>query len=843
MRITRIAAHNVGPLGDVDVTFDDSMGRLVAIVGANGSGKSTFLELVPAAITRSLPTRGPATGLATAKDSWFEVQIETTEPLLIRHAMDGIVKTPKSESYVENAEGLPQLSSSKVREFDAWARLNLPDPSVYLSSAFSVQGSGGFLDMDPSDRKAVLLRVLELEQYEALAEQARKNASAARADLRAVVERKAELMAGTLGDVEQEKGFLAQFRRDAENQATALRSARETLAAAERANAAQSLAFEAAKDAAHGYQVAQTRAETAKSSHGRAAAALTRAQGLAADLPMVREAWAQLTKTKRCLEDAKLQRVQLTGRLEQLADQVGTCRRRMDDQNNLGRKAEARADAAAIRTRDGGEAKAKVEALADLPERIEAAERAQFDADTERGKVNDAWKEAEGAVKALRGQQLLGAGDRIHDLRTGLELVELGVNLDDALGAATRTLHADDEVVKTAQELPAKVEAADVLCREAFAKLEAASSERSKAGEALTKLRAEKGRLEDLQRLADTHDQAKADADTAIGEARAAQLRIEELTGDLGQLTREQQTNVESLAGGDQGIAQLEAEAQQVVDEAARLSEVDAAAQSLPELFERTDEALSQAEAAEAEFLALDAPGDASKPPDLDFERGTVERLERQDAEGRAIVTRREQMVERLEQRDARAAELSADEQRVARGLEDWTKLSRDLGRDGLQALEIDAAGPELASIANGLLHECFGTRFTIDLQTTRTAGKGGKTKEVEAFIINVVDTVRGRDGPASNLSGGEQVVVGEAISLALSVMACRKSGMVAPTLVRDESGAALDPENARAYITMLRRAADLVGADRVLLVSHSPEVVGLCDSRIDITNGAARVT
>ena len=53
---------------------------------------------------------------------------------------------------------------------------------------------------------------------------------------------------------------------------------------------------------------------------------------------------------------------------------------------------------------------------------------------------------------------------------------------------------------------------------------------------------------------------------------------------------------------------------------------------------------------------------------------------------------------------------------------------------------------------------------------------------------------------------------------------------------MRDESGAALDPENGRAYIAMLRRAAQQIGADKVLYVSHTPELQELADSKIHVS-------
>jgi exonuclease SbcC len=105
-----------------------------------------------------------------------------------------------------------------------------------------------------------------------------------------------------------------------------------------------------------------------------------------------------------------------------------------------------------------------------------------------------------------------------------------------------------------------------------------------------------------------------------------------------------------------------------------------------------------------------------------------------------------------------------------------------------------------------------------------------------------VLDTVAGREGAAETFSGGERVLLGEAVSLALSMLACRRAGLVGVTLVRDETGAALDPANGRAYVAMLRRAAELVGARQVLFVSHSPELAELADARIVVGGGTAVV-
>jgi exonuclease SbcC len=112
----------------------------------------------------------------------------------------------------------------------------------------------------------------------------------------------------------------------------------------------------------------------------------------------------------------------------------------------------------------------------------------------------------------------------------------------------------------------------------------------------------------------------------------------------------------------------------------------------------------------------------------------------------------------------------------------------------------------------------------------------------LEGCEVTVLDTAPphggpGREAPGETFSGGERVIISEALSLALSMLACRRAGLEGITLIRDESGAALDPSNARVYMAMLRRAADIVRADKVVFVSHSPEVVEMADAVIEISS------
>jgi DNA repair exonuclease SbcCD ATPase subunit len=127
-----------------------------------------------------------------------------------------------------------------------------------------------------------------------------------------------------------------------------------------------------------------------------------------------------------------------------------------------------------------------------------------------------------------------------------------------------------------------------------------------------------------------------------------------------------------------------------------------------------------------------------------------------------------------------------------------------------------------------------------VELRTDRLSADGKRV--LEDLEARVLDTVNGRDADAATYSGGELVLVGSALSLGLTTLACRRAGVERPTICLDEAGAALDDANGRAWIAMLRMAARQIGADKVLYISHSGEAQLAADARIRITDGAVNV-
>jgi len=421
---------------------------------------------------------------------------------------------------------------------------------------------------------------------------------------------------------------------------------------------------------------------------------------------------------------------------------------------------------------------------------------------------------AQESIEALRKQHVAGMGERVQGLRAGLEdIVALGLGAPSQLrprDIAANTLSADDEAVRLAQELPTQLKRAEKILADAHAAQQAAARRVGAARQLAA-------RLPEIQA-----------AETDLADATAAVSSIDAQIATLTDDRLNAQSRVEEWEKSRLGCDQDIAEAEPIAKKAEALTRAET---RIAELEPQEQAATGKMEGLAAEIAAIPEPPADPLAPDVESFQDEVDTAETAARSSHAAIAVAERQATEAAESEARLATMIGEKWTIEADLADWNRLAADLGKDGLQALEIDAAGPELTARVNDLLHHCVGSRFSVLINTQPLSTDGKRT--LEGCEILVTDTVGGRIAEASTFSGGERVILGEAISLALTMLGCQRAGIERPTLVRDETGAALDPDNARAYVGMLRRAADFVGADRVLCVSHSPDVVALADARI----------
>jgi exonuclease SbcC len=165
--------------------------------------------------------------------------------------------------------------------------------------------------------------------------------------------------------------------------------------------------------------------------------------------------------------------------------------------------------------------------------------------------------------------------------------------------------------------------------------------------------------------------------------------------------------------------------------------------------------------------------------------------------------------------------------------ISEWSILEKAFSNDGIIALEIDDAGPTISAIANDLLQSCFGSRFSvkIDTQVAKSDGKGLK----ETFDIVIYDTERDESKSLKSMSGGEKIWIEEGVTRAISLYNSMKSGRKFLTLFTDEKDGALDFQKKKEFMMMKRKVLEIGGYDMELFISQSPEVQEIADYTLKV--------
>lgn len=200
-------------------------------------------------------------------------------------------------------------------------------------------------------------------------------------------------------------------------------------------------------------------------------------------------------------------------------------------------------------------------------------------------------------------------------------------------------------------------------------------------------------------------------------------------------------------------------------------------------------------------------------------------------------------LVTRETERDALLKELQgveaseAQAARISEEIAHWKLLAKGLGNDGVIALTIDDAGPALTKLANDLLLECYGHRFTVDIRTQRALANGDLR---EGFEILVHDAHSEESKPVTMMSGGEKVWINECLVRGIALYLAGNAGQPYRTLFSDETDGPLDPERKVQFIRMKRAVLRAGGYEREFFISQTPDLLAEADATIDVALLAA---
>ena len=851
------------------VELDFSSFELACIAGPNGAGKSSLLDAITWALFGQARKRDDS--LINAYCDAAEVrltfayesnvyQVLRSKPrdktaVLEFHIMQqpsgasvGAISNQQSSDAgvgaIHNSQSWKPLTERTLRDTETRIQQTLRlDYETFVNASFFLQGKADqFTQQRPGDRKRILSSILGLEVWEAYRQRAADRRKSVEGQISALDGRLQEIAAelgeegvrqARLNELQEQLDRLSQARAAQENSLDNLRQIVATLKEQEKLVETLARQLEGALRRSSELETRLTERqvergsfaqvlshaeaiETAYAAWLQARASLERWDEIAArfrdhekrrqePLDEINAARSALTQELQSLQTRQLEVDSYQGQIADLEAQIAAVqaeavvteaklarRARLDEQRQaaLQSLAEARAENPRLKA-EMDELKARIDQLtqtegATCPlcgQPLSQAERqALIGALTEQGKVLGDRYRTNKAVLEQADEQVRGLAEQIDQLAPAEE--QLRAHTQTVAGFSSRL----DMLISHRQEWEANLEPRLAAIARDLELETFAAQARARLAEIDTELKAI------------GYDATAHDADRraeAVGRATESEMRT---------LERARAT----LAPLDREIADLQSQI------AAQQAELD-----------RQQKEVSDAAAALAAAQA--------QAPDIYIAERDLLNLQEQENRARMEVGAAKQKVLVLEDLKTRRKSLDAERAELSHQVAQYKQLERAFGKDGVPALLIEQALPQIETRANEVLDRLSMGSMSVRF-VTQAAYKDKRRGDLkETLDIQISDNVGTRD--YEMFSGGEAFRVNFAIRLALSEVLAQRAGARLQTLVIDEGFGSQDAQGRQRLI----EAINLVRQDfaKILVITHIEELKDHFPTRIEVEKTA----
>ena len=234
---------------------------------------------------------------------------------------------------------------------------------------------------------------------------------------------------------------------------------------------------------------------------------------------------------------------------------------------------------------------------------------------------------------------------------------------------------------------------------------------------------------------------------------------------------------------------------------------------------------------AEYETARVNLVNAESQSPDLDVAERELFKVREEENRARLELGGAQQRVDILKTLRTRKTDFAKEREELQKRIVQHKTLERAFGKDGVPALLIEQALPEIESKANDLLDRLSDGQMSMRF-ITQAEYKDKKREDLkETLDIQISDSVGVRD--YEMYSGGEAFRVNFAIRLALSEILAQRKGARLQTLVIDEGFGSQDVQGRQRLI----EAINLVKNDfaKILVITHLDELKDAFPSRIEV--------
>jgi len=824
------------------VELDFTSFDLACISGPNGAGKSSLLDAFTWALFGQARKRD---------DSLINLQSDAAEVALVfeyegntyrvqRSLPKG--KTTSLEFQIrEPADGKwKALTAETLRTTQAYIEHTLRlDYETFVNASFFLQGKADqFTQQRPGDRKRILGSILGLEVWEGYKQRVNEKRKGIETEISNLDGRAVEINS-ELGEEETRTERLAALQADLKHLAKARKAQEQLLEHARKVDATLEQQRQLVNMLGRQLESTQHRRQELEeqlAARNQEREAYKRRVANAAEIEAAYASWQSLraelerwdevaarfreheARRQAPLLEIESEKGRLSNELEGLANDekiVQTqCATRVELERQLKGAQQALAESEdALSQRKGLDVELQFARQRQADARAENP-RLKSEMDTLKARM-DQLSQTEGAVCPLCGRPL-----ETHDR---LQLIDEIAAQGKEMGDRFRTNQA---YLKESDQLVHEIE-------EQIASLEKVDHDRLIQTQEITRLN---GQLEHIQQAQEDWAEHGAPRVLEIKSILESETFAPQARGVLATIDIELKTIGYDAAAHD-ACRHLEVAARGASDEYRGLESARAALQPLEKAIKDDQKQLDglsvelkrmQQEFDESSALLAAAQAEA---PDLEAtERALHESLEQENSL-RMEVGAAQQKVLVLKDLKVRLKEITEQRQDYARLVGQYKQLERAFGKDGVPALLIEQALPEIETRANDLLDRLSEGNMSVRF-ATQAQYKDKKREDLkETLDILISDGAGTRDYEL--YSGGEAFRVNFAIRLALSELLAKRAGARLQTLVVDEGFGSQDAMGRQHLI----EAINVVKKDfaKVLVITHIEELKEAFPNRIEV--------
>ena len=837
--------------------------HVACLCGDNGHGKTAILDAVcwalwgiaRASIARSGAVSAPNLGqLVRIGQSHMSVQLDFAAQnqryrVIRAHSVPARGASGKTtlelQTHVPGSDDeFRSISGPTVPDTNRRIRqiLNM-DFKTFLNTAYLAQGQAdAFTASAPAERKNCLALTLDLHYYQRLADAANRRARAAQTDIDRA-DAAIDALAQDAAQKPDAQRRLADARaRIAETQPQLDDARQRTQTLRQRTQALQAAQSEADAVQQRRRQ-AQAEARTLRPQIQADEQRLADCDRAIADAPRVQDGFAQLQRAQTeaaRLDDALSRKSRLDADRAAAAQSVARAEER------------AKAEIQSVQRRIQTELQPKADRIPSINEAIAALEprRAELKARIEKIKTQRAQMDAAAAQQSALEQQNRSLRDHMQDTRKKYDMLQ---SADHDGDRARAHAHAQECPLCSQRLTPdgkrnllAEYERLGVESRNQYRRNETQiatlKSEHARINRELREL--EEANADTGRSLAAQEATLIRDREDAIAAASAVQTETAALA-DLNRRLRSDEFAAEErsrLSELDAAISALDYDAdahrrtraavQSLLPFADRRRELDAAQANRPAVAEAVQTNSRLLQSRETEIAAADQriaalQSDLRNLPAQQDALGEAAALaDRLAADIQALQVQEAVLlndIARAEETERRIAAARQERKALAEQRGVFAQLTSAFGKDGIQALIIETAIPQLQDDANAILARITQNRMHLRLELDEGAS--------ERLEIRIADELGTRD--YQTFSGGEAFRINFALRIALSKLLARRAGAPLPVLFIDEGFGSQD----RAGQELIAEAIQSIQDDfeKIIVITHIDEIKQAFPVRIEV--------